>query len=544
MAEYLNNPLVAEMLSREDTVLSTAPHFTIDEAEFNRTMEEAKQQHPEENPQEIYARTIYRCLTKPRAKPKTKYEESLRIVYPDAPIVKKINELSILVEERTTPMFPKWAVMLFAAIVLILLMVDISRGQNVNPAITVATCNGSALPAGQRTYLTMAQDGGLCIAPITVTASVGTAGLATSANQTNNSQKTQLVDSGGNAVTVTGNKLDVNATVSAGSNQTVDINLVRGQPAITNGTGVLAVAGATSAGLIVQGSTNGVAVQVNFMTAAPNVTIASGSVTANAGTNLNTSTLALESGGNLATLAGTVTSSRAAVNLISGQTGVAGNTGTVGATTQRMVLATDVALPAGTNVLGHVIADTGSTTAVTQATGTNLHAVVDSGTITTVSTVTTLSAAPGAGTTGSAVPAAAVYLGSQDASANLIGDIVCTLSKIYDASTSGNTELVALSGSKHVYICGYEVFAAGTVNVSLVAGTGTACASAASGATSTGTSGASAALTPAWQFTAQTGKLSAYPMHGWLIDAGSANALCLKTSAGIAVQAQVFYSQR
>lgn len=46
------------------------------------------------------------------------------------------------------------------------------------------------------------------------------------------------------------------------------------------------------------------------------------------------------------------------------------------------------ALPAGTNVIGHVIADSGSTTAVTgnvtvvQPTGTNLHAVLDSGTTT------------------------------------------------------------------------------------------------------------------------------------------------------------------
>ena len=46
------------------------------------------------------------------------------------------------------------------------------------------------------------------------------------------------------------------------------------------------------------------------------------------------------------------------------------------------------ALPAGTNVIGHVITDTGSTTTVTgnvtvvQPTGTNLHAVVDSGSIT------------------------------------------------------------------------------------------------------------------------------------------------------------------
>jgi hypothetical protein len=45
-------------------------------------------------------------------------------------------------------------------------------------------------------------------------------------------------------------------------------------------------------------------------------------------------------------------------------------------------------LPAGSNVIGHVIVDTTSTTAVTQATGTNLHTVVDSGTITTLTGIT------------------------------------------------------------------------------------------------------------------------------------------------------------
>jgi hypothetical protein len=59
------------------------------------------------------------------------------------------------------------------------------------------------------------------------------------------------------------------------------------------------------------------------------------------------------------------------------------NVGTVTALT-----AITNALPAGSNVIGHVIADTGSTTAVTgnvtvtQATGTNLHTVIDSGTTT------------------------------------------------------------------------------------------------------------------------------------------------------------------
>lgn len=84
-------------------------------------------------------------------------------------------------------------------------------------------------------------------------------------------------------------------------------------------------------------------------------------VTANAGTNLNTSALALESGGNLAATATSLAiiddwdeSDRAKVNPIVGQAGVQGGSGSVSATTQRVVLATDVALPAGTNNIGDV----------------------------------------------------------------------------------------------------------------------------------------------------------------------------------------------
>lgn len=47
-------------------------------------------------------------------------------------------------------------------------------------------------------------------------------------------------------------------------------------------------------------------------------------------------------------------SDRAKVNLIVGQAGVQGGSGVVSATTQRVVLATDVALPAGTNNIGDV----------------------------------------------------------------------------------------------------------------------------------------------------------------------------------------------
>lgn len=49
-------------------------------------------------------------------------------------------------------------------------------------------------------------------------------------------------------------------------------------------------------------------------------------------------------------------SDRAKVNPIAGQAGVQGGSGTVSALTQRVVLATDVALPAGTNAVGKLLA--------------------------------------------------------------------------------------------------------------------------------------------------------------------------------------------
>lgn len=72
--------------------------------------------------------------------------------------------------------------------------------------------------------------------PIAGTISVDTTGLATATNQTGGSQKTQIVDAGGDAVTVTGGKLDVNATASlagvalpiAGATEAVGVAIVDG----------------------------------------------------------------------------------------------------------------------------------------------------------------------------------------------------------------------------------------------------------------------------------------------------------------------------
>lgn len=97
-----------------------------------------------------------------------------------------------------------------------------------------------------------------------------------------------------------------------------------------------------------------------------------GTVTANAGTDLNTSLLALESGGNLAAIAASVAviddwdeSDRAKVNPIAGEAGVQGGSGTASANTQRVVLATDVALPAGSNFLGSFGGNLGAEIAAT-----------------------------------------------------------------------------------------------------------------------------------------------------------------------------------
>ncbi len=91
-----------------------------------------------------------------------------------------------------------------------------------------------------------------------------------------------------------------------------------------------------------------------------------GTVTANAGTNLNTSALALEAGGNLAAHTTALQimddwdeSDRAKVNLIVGQAGIAAGTGADGATVPRVTLATNVALPAGTNAIGKLAANSG-----------------------------------------------------------------------------------------------------------------------------------------------------------------------------------------
>jgi hypothetical protein len=107
----------------------------------------------------------------------------------------------------------------------------------------------------------------------------------------------------------------------------------------------------------------------------------------------------------------------------------------------------------------------------------------------------------------------------------------CNQSAQYDASTSGNTKLVTGVANKLIYVCGFNFFSNGTVNVSLVYGTGGTCG------TGTGS------VTPAFEFGAQTGTVDHLPVYTGLPGAPASNDLCIKTSGAVAVQAIVYYTQ-
>ena len=125
---------------------------------------------------------------------------------------------------------------------------------------------------------------------------------------------------------------------------------------------------------------------------------------------------------------------------------------------------------------------------------------------------------------------APLFVQGEISSGNAVQHIGCDNSVVYDASTSGSTQLVALVSGQAVYVCGFVLFSAGTANVKLNYGTGTACA--------TGTT----AMTPAFQLTAQTG-VSYGNGEGTVTKTAAGNALCINSSAAVAVQAVVTYTQ-
>jgi hypothetical protein len=158
--------------------------------------------------------------------------------------------------------------------------------------------------------------------------------------------------------------------------------------------GLSAIISLLSDTLTVQGA---VAVTGTFWQATQPV---SGTITANAGTNLNTSALALESGGNLATLAGAVSSSKVQVNVTnstlaatqSGAWNITNISGTVSLPTGAATAAKQPALGTAGSASADVITVQGAASMTPLLVTASIAADQTLATVTTVSTVTAVTA--------------------------------------------------------------------------------------------------------------------------------------------------------
>lgn len=121
---------------------------------------------------------------------------------------------------------------------------------------------------------------------------------------------------------------------------------------------------------------------------------------------------------------------------------------------------------------------------------------------------------------------------SEPSRAQQAGSIYCSQNVAYDGTANGATRVftATVGSGRMAYICGYQINVGGTAtNVQLRYGTGTNCG--------TGTIN----ITPLWVLPI-AGKVtddSAF-FRGLLVPAG--NDVCVFTSAGNAVQAQIYYT--
>ena len=185
---------------------------------------------------------------------------------------------------------------------------------------------------------------------------------------------------------------------------------------------------------------------------------------------------------------------RAAVNLIASQVGISAGSGTVAANSPRVVLATDVALPAGTNAIGKLSAnngiDIGSVNILTQPARDRLTDNVGAALQTDV----------------------------------ILSDTTALTPKfaVIDAASSGDNTLVALVSSKKIRVLSLFMVSAGTVNARFESGAG-------------GT-----ALSGQMNLVANSGFTLPFNPVGWF-ESGSGVLLNLELSAAISVDGCLVY---
>ena len=122
---------------------------------------------------------------------------------------------------------------------------------------------------------------------------------------------------------------------------------------------------------------------------------------------------------------------------------------------------------------------------------------------------------------------AGLFLAAQPGQAQ----IICDKTAQYDTNTNGATKLITGTSTNTVYVCGYTIVSGGTVGVGFVTGTGTNCAT------------DQAAITPVYSVVAQSIITeSAASFRG--LRAAPGIDLCIKTNAGTAVGAILYYAQK
>jgi hypothetical protein len=150
--------------------------------------------------------------------------------------------------------------------------------------------------------------------------------------------------------------------------------------------------------------------------------------------------------------------------------------------------------------------------------------------------------ATGTGAGGSGVPRVTVSNDSivghsgENSSAGLTPYLNCDSTAVYDNTTNGATQLVALSSGKTIYVCGYQFSTSQmtAVHVALEYGTGTNCAT------------SPTKITPSYplQAASSTGPIGLVVMTPGFtgLHTAASNALCLVTDAAVSVQAIVWYA--
>jgi hypothetical protein len=268
-------------------------------------------------------------------------------------------------------------------------------------------------------------------------------------------------------------------------------------------------------------------------------TTISGTVTANAGTNLNTSALALDAsvgttntdlGPPGATVCATDTGS-CSINALAQR--LAQRLTTINTTLGSPIQATGgtVGIVAGTALIGKAGIDqtTPGTTNGVALVGVNGATALAGNGVTgtgsarvTISSDNSNSAGIGGSATGSAVPSSARYVGG-NGSGNLTGVTVCDNWTAISQTTG--TQIITGTSAKKTYICSINIVSATAQNIALVGGTGSVCA------TSTHAIAGGTTAATGWNFAANGG-LTQGSGIGVIMQAGTAaDNLCLLMSS-------------